>query len=925
VKSPRFLQNKLAALGRWVSRRPGRALLAMLLVTLAAAPVAAYTLLNVQQDLLEVLSRGMPRAEAFKQIGRDFGIIDRHFVAIELRSRDDLEDGKKLADRVAELLATEETLVRSARSHMDLKKFFLEYAYVYYAELGDELGDELARKFSDASLEKAMRTNRELLSVQSGNRELILRDPLQLRDLAPRIQRRLARRLGAEGSIDPEAGGYFVSQDIRREDGSVGKMLLVDVRPVTSSADQKFGRRLMAHTRRCVAQARREVFGLDRSDLSDGSDTSDVGSGLLAQRVTPCGETAVGGRISTEIAGAYAMSQHMTGLIGRGVLLGAAVSFLLIVSVFVLAYRRPAAFFFIGVPLAVPVVWTLALSQVPLRLFGYEGRASMIGLAFCAVLLGLGVDYAIHIYNRYVSERNDGADPEAAAGVSLGATGEGIVIGAITTVVAFLGMTLTNFRGFKEFGAMAGLGVFLTMVALLVCMPAALTLISRLKGERERARPPLSFGLERALRLVRARPGLIVTLGLGLLVLSVVAMFVDPAQMGVNFESDMGKMGPPKHLDTVGELNKRIARNFKVDYKQISAIVRGPDAEKVMERTAELIARARRIERVRSARGLTDLVPAPSRQRQSLTRAKSKLLPGLKDLSARMGRAAKAAGLNPKGLERSQHYRRFVETMEQMAVRIASGRMLDVEKLPDETVAELAGFMFRAPEESGGDYRTHTMISLDGYEGLESRHYQELAAELGVNDKNVTMTSYVLIIYELKDSVQGDLLLCTALVAGIVLIMLLVALRRPVFVLLALSPVVMGAAFLLVVMKVTSRILGAAGSEAALDLNYINVLVFPVLIGIGVDNAVHLIIRARQDGLEVAGAVTETGRALVLCSLTTMLGFLSLTTCPHWGIRSLGIVVAIGMGFVMLVSVLFVPAVLELLRRRATVKPAEGG
>jgi hypothetical protein len=89
-----------------------------------------------------------------------------------------------------------------------------------------------------------------------------------------------------------------------------------------------------------------------------------------------------------------------------------------------------------------------------------------------------------------------------------------------------------------------------------------------------------------------------------------------------------------------------------------------------------------------------------------------------------------------------------------------------------------------------------------------------------------------------------------------------------------------------------------------------------VLIGIGVDNAVHMIIRARQDNLDVTGAVTGTGRAMVLCSLTTILGFLSLCTCPHWGIRSLGIVVAIAMTGAMLTSVFFVPAVLELLRRR---------
>ncbi len=937
MKGPGLLRRKLAAVGRFVGRRPGLVLSIMLLVTLAAAPSAVLTVHpdRLEKNLLKVLTKGMPKAEAFKRIGQDFGIIDRHFVLVEIEDKKDLPVAKEFADRLAELLAADEKLVRSARSRMGLKKFFLEYAYVYYSDLDEGLASDLAARFSDKGMAEAMAVHREALRTHSALGEAAYRDPLNLRELESRVAASFAAKFGTGGAVDRE--GYFVSADIapREPGGPVGKALLVDIQATASAGDHKFVGKLMDHTRECVARARKEVFSGERA--------------------------APDPRFRTDIGGAYAVSQHAAKIIIEGIGWSALTSFVLIVCLFAVAYRRLGAFFFIGVPLAVPVIWTLGLAPVPLYLFGYEGRLSIIGGTFGAVLLGLGVDYAIHIYNRYISERAAGASPERAAEVGVGATGEGIVLGALTTVVAFLGMTLTDFRGFKEFGIMAGLGVFLTMVALLVCVPAALALLSRLRGERERVGRPFSFGLGAALRLVRARPWFLVIAGLLVLELSVGAMFADPSQRGVNFESDFGKMGLPRSVDTVGNINRRVAELFELDYRQISVIVEGDSTAEVLERTAEICAAARRSKRVRAVRGITDLVPEPGRQALSLRLAAAGL--PLADLSARLDRAAAAAGLNPRGFKRKEAYRRFVTAVEGMAARIEKRQGLDVERLPDPQVRELAAFMFRAPGGGSDRYRTHTMISLHRYKGMESVDYDMLARELcagrycrcgyvydskkgapesGVRPGTpfqelpagwtcpkckaspVRITNYIMVTYELKDSVRGDLLMVTAIVGGVVLIMLLAALRRPVFVLLALSPVIIGTACMLLVMKVSGLVMTRFGYDAVLDLNYINVLVFPVLIGIGVDNAVHLIIRARQDGLDISGAVTETGRALVLCSLTTMLGFLSLVTCPHWGIKSLGMVVAIGMGFVLLTSIFFVPAALELLRRRAA-RRAEGG
>jgi len=605
-----------------------------------------------------------------------------------------------------------------------------------------------------------------------------------------------------------------------------------------------------------------------------------------------------------EIGGAYAAIVQHSALMFRGIICSVASSLVVILLIFAFVYRRPSSLLFVGLPLLAPVVWTLAVVPVLLG-----GRLSMLGLAFAAVLLGLGIDFAVHLYNRYVAERAAGRSPAEAAAASVERTGEGIVIGALTTVAAFAGMTLTKFRGFTEFGIMAGVGVFLTMAALVLAVPSALTLLARVREPNRVAPRPCSLGLESVARAVRARPGAIVAVGLLVLAAGIGTMFTDPKHPGIRFESDFAAIGPPERVDTSGALNRRISRDFGLAEQEISVIVRGASAAEVLERTRQLRESARALARdgaLGPMRSILDLVPAPGEQGRSLELAGGLPLDGF---AARLDRAAVAAGF------RSGAFARFAGEVEKLAGRIRAGRRLDVEHLPDPMVAELAGLLFRAPGPGGSEYRTHSRIALPARR-YGSRDYQALAARLGLDGQAATMTSHILVAYELRDSVRGDLLLDTGVVTAVVLVMLWASLRSLILVALAMSPVLIGGAGMLLVMK-----------AFGLGFNYINVLAFPILVGIGVDNAVHLIIRARQDG-ELRPAITDTGRALVLCSLTTIWGFFSLyqplLSPPHWGMRSLGLIVAVGMSFALLVSLGFVPAALELLSRRKAAPPAVG-
>ncbi len=873
-----LLKSCLGVLGRMVARRPVLTLVAIIALTLAAVPMAMRSVRseNVEKDLLKVLTAGLPRAEAYKRLAEDFGVIDRHFLLIELQNPDDLPAAKRFADILAEKLCGDTALIRTARSRIALNRFLRDHAHLY---LDDQIAGQLTARTTDEAIARAMQRNRELLKISPEMKQRVLLDPLNFYESLREVA---AKRTGGDSSpIDVD--GYMVSPDNR--------LLMVSAQPTRPAAQGEkdgFTARLLRHTRESVKAARAECFAA---------------------------QPEVSSRLKVSIGGSYAALQEGGQLIVGGVLKSALTSFLGVLLLFALVYRRPLAFVFLGLPLAVPVIWTLALA--PLLLPEYGGRISVVGGAFAAVLLGLGIDYAVHLYNRFAAERAAGSSPEEAAERSVRGTGEGIFYGALTTVIAFAGMTLTNFRGFKEFGRLAALGVALTAAVLLVGLPAALTLLARLRGNRSPAPRPFSFGLGAVAQLVRARPGTLVSVGLLALVLSVAAMFAnpDPAKWGVWFEPDIGKLGPPHHLEKAGEVNRRAAQAFGMDYREISVVIRGATSSEALEETARLCARARKCKMVRSVRGLVDLVPAPSAQRRSLAIV-AKL--DLGRLPGRIDKAAVAAGFKP-GAFASCPFSTFVAGM---AERARKGRLLDPQELAESddpesaSVRELVGYVYCAPVRQGEGHRTHTLLSVVGGRegrGLESADYERMARELGVDGRGALMTSHMLVVYELKDSVRHDLFMMIAVVAGTVLLMMFVALRKPVYVLLAVSPVILGGAYMLLTMKATG-----------LALNYVNILVFPVLIGIGVDNAVHLIIRYRQEGGNAGAALMETGRALVVCSLTTVFGFLSLLTCPHWGLKSLGITVAIGMGFVLLASVFFVPAVLEMASRRNRPRPQDG-
>ena len=150
------------------------------------------------------------------------------------------------------------------------------------------------------------------------------------------------------------------------------------------------------------------------------------------------------------------------------------------------------------------------------------------------------------------------------------------------------------------------------------------------------------------------------------------------------------------------------------------------------------------------------------------------------------------------------------------------------------------------------------------------------------------------------DAVVGAFVESSLIAFAVIALMLMILLRRLRDVLLVLVTVFLAGAF-------TLAIVVAAG----MSFNFANIIVVPLLLGLGVASAIHLVVRARRE----AGVVllnTSTPRAILFSALTTLASFGSLAITNHQGTASMGIVLVIALGMTLLCSLVFLPALIDL-------------
>ena len=98
------------------------------------------------------------------------------------------------------------------------------------------------------------------------------------------------------------------------------------------------------------------------------------------------------------------------------------------------------------------------------------------------------------------------------------------------------------------------------------------------------------------------------------------------------------------------------------------------------------------------------------------------------------------------------------------------------------------------------------------------------------------------------------------------------------------------------------------------SFNFANLVAVPLIVGVGIDNGVHVIHRVRLEGRHGMDVVLRhTGRAILISSFTTMIGFGSLSFASHRGLASLGLLLLLGVGSCLVASIVVLPNLLVVL------------
>ena len=611
------------------------------------------------------------------------------------------------------------------------------------------------------------------------------------------------------------------------------------------------------------------------------------------------------------------------------------VALILVLALFILTFRTWSTPVLAGLNLIIAIIIAAGIVGVVL------GRLNLMTSMFAVILIGLGIDYSIHIISVYSERRTIDKDPISAMQETFVRSGSGIITGALTTACAFFALVISVTQGFREMGIVLGIGILCAMLTTLTLLPALLVarerVISKLK--RKQVKPGhVEFKiLEEYGKSIMRRPLLY------LIIAVVFTGFFLYQALSIEFDYNMYNV-EPKGLETI-ELQDTIIQAFDMspDFAMVTA--------SSIEESWEIAEKAKGMPSFSIVENIGDFYPPKEKQlarqpyvesiRTTLESNKKKIpiSPGnidqiieqLERLDMNIYELSQLAfsGGQDKVDEKcksiigdpekedpesyilmlAQEIRKdsdraiqalnifqkyYVPELREKVYEMANPEFITLETLPDH-INE------RYINDAGDTY----LVTIYPREQIwDFEVMRRFDAQLTQVHPNITGVPPLFL--RLIDYIARDGLWATVLTIFIVILLLWIDFRSLRMALLGIIPLLVGGIWMVGILK-----------SLGMTLNFINVMGLPMIVGIGIDDGVHLLHRYKYEGFNKTPLVLKsTGKAILLTSLTTMAGFGSLMLGTYRGFASLGMLLAIGVAACFLTTVLFLPAIIGLTQRK---------
>ena len=579
---------------------------------------------------------------------------------------------------------------------------------------------------------------------------------------------------------------------------------------------------------------------------------------------------------------------------------------------FIIAFRGIVKPLLAVLSLLVALAWSLGFTSLTV------GHLNILSVVFTTILIGLGIDFGIHILERYKEERQSGADILPSLHNTLQGTGQGNFSGAITTAMAFGAMALTDFIGIVELGWIAGWGILFCMVAMILLLPALVTL------EEKWRKPNLPKSTKKSVSSKIS--GLDKIFNHYKLIIVVCSLLVLLASLSLRknfFDYNLLNL-QAKGTEAV-QYEMRILEN--AGRSAWSAAFLADSLEEVQQKEAKL----KNLSTVENVESIAAMVP--DNQIENAEFIKENLAPmfseifveeenelfSLKALKKTLkrirfklqGREGKEDKVAQAAREIDQFFKKN-EILEPELVKASlegfSNKLFtDYRKLMEDLklnteprFIEFSGIPKSLRERYISDHGKFLITVFPSVDIWDIEKREKYLKDLRWVDSNVTgsavhMFNSTRLMTE--GYIKGGIYAMVAIV-----IYIFIVFRNVRTVLFILIPVFAGSIWTLGIMDLTG-----------LKLNMANLVILPLILGIGVVNGIHITHRYREEKDKNQVVLSKsTGQAVILSSLTTMIGFGSMMVADHYGVYSLGLVLSLGVFCCLIASITFLPALLKL-------------
>jgi predicted RND superfamily exporter protein len=646
--------------------------------------------------------------------------------------------------------------------------------------------------------------------------------------------------------------GRYLSRDHR--------MLLVLAKPAGNAQDIEFIQDLYAAIRGDV-----EAVAADWSEIAGDVEL-------------PAPEVIYGGR--------YMITLDDSGLIRRDVILNAVSSLFGVLILFYIAYRRLSLLLLVFWPLACGLAITFGFSAVAV------GVLSSATAGVAALLVGLGDDFVIVLYGRYVESRQRGLSLVDSLRSMGGATARGVVLGALTTTATFYAFLITDFTGLFQMGLIVGTGTAFCLVAVLCLVPAMIGWSE--EHHRKRDREPrlhmFAFGIEKLAALAMRRPRAT------LLVAALITAIGLAALPRLQFDDNVEALRPPGNRGVLTQ--QEVNRHFGAGFESMSLVLEAPTLDEVLALSEEAAARARRLVasgQLGGADAVSSVLPPVEVQREALAWLERGRTDGTLDIGRI--RSTFLAALEREGM-RAEPFAGGLSLLERALHPTGPITRASLVEMPHG-----AALLDRYLRETPNGWKS--LVKVYNLPNRPKREVPEAAVDLAAGlGPRAELTGINVLSRSLRYEIRRDAIVSALIGLAAVLVLLWIDFRELKSALLALVPLLVG-------------IVWMVGLMVAFDfhLNFMNIFVITMIIGIGVDYGIHVIHRyleEKAEGGDAIAAVEETVRGVFLAALTTIVGFGSLATSHYPGLISMGLVSILGTLSTAMVAIVVVPAYLAL-------------